>query len=480
MKRILIILLFSLLFFKLSAQSKVEFTYQLLVPDLIAEACLDQDSFLEWIKKTQEEIEKHLKTEKGNKDIIILVSLQNDKNATVQIGAKPGILGEKSKKALLDIIGKYDSPRTKIMEYSFIIYAQINEGADKDMEFSPQVIPPRYKEHELYTKLNTVQKQEHIKKWLQNEIIPILAYHGTKVDKKFAGVLSMGKMLDKVDYENLNVEELTDKNPKYWRALMEMEQGNQIIPFAKACLYIANGEFDKAGRLLSVISYFSEKETLASILQNAIYEKLTLFDKELHSSINEGIELHDEGKYKQAVQHYQKLLTDFPNSAWLQYEYFFSNTEDKLGNRNTKEFDKAWNEAKKVIYSCDPMYHMSIKASSGKEGYLLFRRQEINNLFKSKDTFASDFIKYADIALDLESYAFAAELYWLIFSHFPEKLYDGRNILAHYLYCLDKLGDTETIKNFEGNFKKEFKDIEKKREDIMKKSTIYNSFETQD
>ena len=55
-------------------------------------------------------------------------------------------------------------------------------------------------------------------------------------------------------------------------------------------------------------------------------------------------------------------------------------------------------------------------------------------------------------------------------------LNDERNILAHFLYCLDQLGDKLVIKSFQGNFKSDFRKIEIERKRIMEGSEIYKAF----
>ena len=54
---------------------------------------------------------------------------------------------------------------------------------------------------------------------------------------------------------------------------------------------------------------------------------------------------------------------------------------------------------------------MDIRASNGQEAYLLFRRQEINNLFEKKENLLKDVFEYADIASDLGVHDFAAQLF---------------------------------------------------------------------
>jgi hypothetical protein len=456
----------------LFSQSDVELQIQLLTPDQIAEVTLDIEPVLDWVKKVHDEIENNLINEEGDKEVLILITLHKDKEPSIDIGAKPAI--EKSSiDALLAGISKHEAPRTKISDYSFAIIASLNNGCSEDIDYSPPLTLPKYKEYLKYKELDLQGKKNAFQTWMQDEVLPVILYYETTVDSVFKGVLNVGEILKQGKYNDSEIDDLTYNNPDYWRAIMEMSQGNQLIPFTKVCMHIARGEFDKASRLLFAINLFSDKSTLPAIFHDEISAKLSLITEDLDLAINEGIALHDNGKYKEAVAHYENLLKIFPRSAWLNYELYYSKTAEM----NLDESDVEWNRAKEIIYSCDPMYYMDARARSGKEGYLLFRRREVNTLFQSEDSLKADFIRYADIALDLGNYGFAAQLYWLILNYFSEEDYNNRNILAYYLYCLDKLGDKESIKNFQGDFLEEFENIEKERRKIMEESPVYNAFE---
>jgi tetratricopeptide (TPR) repeat protein len=277
-------------------------------------------------------------------------------------------------------------------------------------------------------------------------------------------------MVSAKSFLNKNTNDYTGKNPDYWRANIEMELGNLLIPFTKVCMYISNGEFDKAERLLFIVNYFSAEGTLPDYLSREISAKLGLLKSEIEAEINQGIKLHDQGLYTEAVALYEDLLTSFPKCAWLNYELYFS----KVGAENNEDKRvEEWYKIKPIVYECDPMYPMDINATNGTQSYLMFSRNEIGSLFQSKETANKDFVRYADIALDLGNYEFAAQLYWLIIGNISKEEYDNRDMLAHFLYCLDKLGDKEMIKNFKGDYKKEFAKIEKERKKIMEKSTYY-------
>ncbi len=250
---------------------------------------------------------------------------------------------------------------------------------------------------------------------INKEVIPILTHYETTVDEQFKGVLEIGEILKQKKYIKEEIENLTEKNSDYWRAIMEMSHGNQLIPFTKVCMHISKGELDIARKLLFIINFFMEDATSPSIYHEEISGKLDLINKELKSKIGVGIAFHDEGKYKKALDIYFNLLEKCPKSALLHYEIYFSKTA-KMDSIELADIE--WMKFWKIIYKYDPMYYKDVFAKSGKQAYLLVRREEINELFKSKENFKKDFVEYADIALELGNYDFAAHIYWLIIKLF--------------------------------------------------------------
>lgn len=458
MKKILFLI--SILFSLVGVgQSNVELQIILLESDLVSKAALNQDEFVNWVQKINTEIENHYKEDTEDKEIMLLISLFKDKDPVIEIGSKPE-LDKSNNKLLLERIATCGTQKSKNVDYALAIGVKVNKGCSKEMDFMPKILFPGEKDYMEFEELSLVEKKISLQNWVNEQVIPLIEYYEINVDEAFQGVYGVGKIIAQKTYLNKDVEALTSQNSTYWRGVLEMEGGNQLIPFTKACMHIVNGEFDKAKSLLFLIGFFSSEGTLPDMYATPINSKLEIIDKELKVQINEGIALHDQGKYKKAVKHYKALLKDFPKSAWLRYELYFSETADLSSD---DELIEEWKKAKEVIYANDPMYYMDVRATNGKEAYLLFKRQEIATLFKSQENLKSDFVKYADIALDLGNYGVAAQVYWLVFSYFEKEIYDNRNILAHFLYCLDKLGDTSLKENFEGDFPAEFEKIDEEK-----------------
>lgn len=454
------------------SQSEVSVQVELLTPDLIGEVVLEQAPFIKWVKSIHDDLEAQCAEMSGDKDVVVILTVHSNKDASIDVHTRP-----KVKNSVLNVLKKkisaHPSPRTKFNEYSLLISCQVNKGQSEG-DFTPALVLPYDKKMAEFEALSLSRKYAEIQYWMRADILPLLAHFETNVDSAFAGVLSVGNLVKEGEFLQQATETITDDNPNYWRATMEMSKGNQLIPFTKACMFLANGEFDKAKRLLYVIRFFNDDSTIPAKLNGEISDKLNLYFTELGEEIEKGIALHDAQKYDDAIKHYKKLHKDFPNSAWLNYEIYFSESAKSTEGMIDKE---NWKKAQETIYACDPMYPINAQATSGKEGYLLFRRQEINGLFSSKEKLRGDFARYADIALDLKNYGFAAQLYWLTLSHLKQEDYDNRDLMAHYLYCLDKLGDKETIQNFKDDYSDKFVEIEKERDELMRNSFMYKAFE---
>ena len=269
-----------------------------------------------------------------------------------------------------------------------------------------------------------------------------------------------------------DVNKLTSANPDYWRAVMEMEAGNQLVPVTKVFMLVSQGRLDEANIYIDMIRYFSNPKAIANDYLEELAWRINTFNDELVQDVNKGIVEHDKGNYDAAMKIYKDILQQYPGSAWTLYELYYSkNMKELAGGKKDDRSD--WDKAKKGIYENNPMYHMDVRASNGKEAYLLFRRQEQGTLFKRQGQTLEDVFKYADIAMDLGVYDFAAQLFWFTSTYGKE---DSQISLHRYLYCLDKLGVKNLKANFKGDFEKIFKDIDKEKEKEMKKNDFYKSF----
>ena len=352
---------------------------------------------------------------------------------------------------------------------------KFNDGCKSLESFAPAIQTAGEKLNSQLSTGSLVQRKEVLRNWALNDVIPILSYYTSSVSEQFMGVRKTGEVLTKRTFLNKETNNVTDKNPLYWRGVMEMSKGNLIIPVSKIFMHVANDEFDLARRYIGGLFRFADKESLASAYLLELNNNLNLFYRLHDSLVRQGIALHDAGKFDKAIEVYNGILADYPNSAWARYELYFStDAKNSAVSKEAKKSTALWNESKASVYTADPLYPMGGGASNAKEGYVLFRHLKVSELFKDNKNVKSDMIAYAGIALDLEYYAFAAHLYWYLLSLFPEEKYNGHGFLVYFLYSLQKQGLTEVQSFFKTDYKNEFTVIDNERTEAMKNDPATN------
>ena len=94
----------------------------------------------------------------------------------------------------------------------------------------------------------------------------------------------------------------------------------------------------------------------------------------------------------------------------------------------------------------------------------MLRRLALRELWKERSVESLDYLRWADIALDLGEYGLAAHLYYLIGTGLSAKAYGDRNVLAHFLFSVEQLGVKAIKELFKGDHVRDFSDIQKQSE----------------
>lgn len=446
--------------------------------EIIANDNFEKDEFLNWAKAVQQAVGTIMKSDKSNSILKIIANWELKGKCSYEISVCPENTGlaEKVNVALKNI----ESPVTKITSFQLLFTFKFNDGCKITEKFSPDILTAGEKMMLILSKQSLRQRKETLRNWALQEVIPVLTHYTSSVNSQFAGVIKTGEILEKKSFLNNQTNAVTDKNPLYWRGVMEMSKGNLIIPVSKIFMHIANEEFDLARRYIGMVYRFADKESLASHYLLDLNNYMDIFYRCHDSLVKKGIALHDARKYEKAIEQYNTVLAEYPNSAWALYELYFSTKAKSEGLiKNADKITALWNEHKAGVYAADPLYPMGGGANNAKDGYVLFRHMRIKELFADNKKLKEDMIEYGEIALDLECYAFAAQLFWNLLSVFPEEKHKGHSFLVYCLYSLQKLGVTEVQAFFKENYKSEFSAIDAERLEVMKNDPMYKSFKEQ-
>lgn len=454
-----------------SQEDKPKISLNILANDKISEVNINEDKYIASIGKIIKHFEIEYKTLPKEEKIGVLIISHKTGDPTIKVYSDPKIDAIKEQKIVTDIKA-YKLENTKLVD--FPVFISVNTKSEKEITDFKDYIDPIKQKLEEYKKANLETKIQLNKDYAINEVLPVLSAYQVIVDDKFAGVKNFGKLIEKTDFtKTQNIAELTDKNSDYWRACMEMSNGNLLIPITKTFMLVSQGEFDYAYKYIEILKLFADKESISTDYLKEIEFRLELFNNEINDEIAKGITEHDKKNYDKAIEIYQNIKKVYPNSSWNLYELYFSQNTKDLNDKKIESNDRSqWDKAKIEIYQHNPLYNMDVRASNPKEGYLLFRRQEIQSLFKNKNEILNDIYKYADIALDLGVYDFAAQVFWLTAPYMKN---DSEKAINIYLYSLEKLGVKNLKENFKGNFTSIFKKIEKEKEKEMQENIVYKN-----
>lgn len=329
-----------------------------------------------------------------------------------------------------------------------------------------------------YNRASLAEKFILNKKWAAEEVLPALSVQETALDERYVYVRQFGQLVAATNFSAVqDVDKLTSANPEYWKAVTELEPRNQLVPATKLFMIVSQGYFDYASSYCEMLISFSGAEDKVTRYLEEFDVRMEIFNAQLNAAIDKGIALHDKGDYIKALKVYNEVLQGYPNSARALYENYYS--KNMLAEKNGVKDPtgrKNWDQAKPAIFKSSPLYHVDILSRTGNEGYKQYRRQQIEGLFKFQTLWLKDMYTYADIALDLGLYDFAAQVFWVSFNEEKADELKERS-LYRFLYALEKLGIPQLKEDFDGDFVSIFKAIDAERQKAMEENVAYKYFE---
>lgn len=456
------------------AQTDVKLEVECFTDNMVTVATLDTNYLYPWNERVLSSVKAFLSLEKGNHDVLILVTMPKGKPAFVEVSSRPQLNKETTDHLIRRMEALSRPPRSQLTEYAYLITATVGKGCeDPQLKFLPKVALPEEKARAKFEAANLSEKITLFQTWVVEDVIPVLAYYEDSLRSDLKGINAIGTMLSTKAFNEKSSNELTTENAEYWRATMEIGSGNGLVILSKISIHIAKGEFDLAKRYLNVAQAFPEQNSMALNFYKQFDFRMEWLYDDVREQIRIGKKFQIEGDFESAALHFEAQLNNFPKSADFNFEKYYSRSL-LISEHDPEYIINLWKDCKAAVYSCDPLYNMNVPARNSKDLYLMSKRHEINLLFDNQVSISENILEYADIALDLEVYGFAAHMYWLIIGNKPDEFPD-RDILSHYLYCLENLGDTENIRTFEEEYtRQKFKKIERERKQAMEDSPVYN------
>ena len=449
----------------------------LLEPDFyVGENFPDLKTFSDPTKPILEIAGAALAAEKNPPKLLVQVTLRKIGEPTIELAGDPALRPEFAK-ALHAKLAALPLPHPPLCDIHFRIQslAKGEEPFAAASTFRPRTPLPANVANDYFVAASLPAQLTLLRDWARDEALPLLAHQAAGVDPKFAGVIATGRKVQQLDLSQpLDVEQLTYRDPDFWRGTIEMAPGNQLVGAMPLLLFVANGEIAKAGHLYSVLRPNTLDGSSAGLLLARLGSMLGPFTRQHNDRIQKGIKLHDKGRYHEAIEVYRDILADYPGSAWARYELFFSTLHrDKLMPPSAQaQLDQRWEAAAAEIYKLDPLYDVQMTASRGKNLGSMIDRLTLRSMEEKPPADPIQaFATKAEIALHLGRYGEAAQTYWLLLfckgdlhvqlvTDKQPRTLTTEQLIARFLYCLEQLGAPEWKSQFKGDFAVAFKNLD--------------------
>jgi hypothetical protein len=184
---------------------------------------IDNEPMAAWVKPIFAVLDVRFAAATKPQTIVVEVTLHPDRPAEVIVAARPA-LSESDRKAVFTWADPATSPHTRVVDGTFRIVAKINGGTPDD---SGPLNPPLPKlgdrKFAEFRPADTARKLAMLKTWARVEALPLLAEFARWRDKPNDGATrSLGNALAALKRDRpVDVAALTERNPNFWRALIE-------------------------------------------------------------------------------------------------------------------------------------------------------------------------------------------------------------------------------------------------------------------
>lgn len=282
-----------------------------------------------------------------------------------------------------------------------------------------------------YKELETLKQSSH-------QALKNYAQRLAAEDAKFEGVVKFGQALRAIKVETkIDVPKLTYQSRQYWRAVLEMTPKDSSVLFAHAQLHAARGEIAYADAYFLLGSLTVGKSHLAELNR---YKRLrNELNKRIAQQIDEGIMYHDRGEYKKALEVYDRVIAQHPNSALAYYEKGLSYMMMGKDEPNLKQ------TAMQMYAECRRCAPFHWKAYQGSDRKVIQKLQvylkQVHPFVSGKQRTKEGLETFAEGCEAMELYSFAAHAQWKL------ALFNSDNAQEHikkFVDLIEKCGCKDT------------------------------------
>ena len=175
-----ILLFFSLVLLGQSilAQRSVQLQEESFTDPKVLVATLDTNYLYPWKKRVSATIKAFLSLEKGQHDVMLLITMPKGKPAQIEISSRPMLQKDRTDHLKRRISALSRPPRSKLTEYAFLIEAKVGQGCqDPQLKFLPKIALPEEKVSAQFDAANLSAKIQLFQNWVNQDVIPVLAYY---------------------------------------------------------------------------------------------------------------------------------------------------------------------------------------------------------------------------------------------------------------------------------------------------------------
>ena len=354
--------------------------------------------------------------------------------------------------------------------FSSEIIVTINGGTtDRGLDYSPQLKAPLTLQQSKYEYADFAQTTDLLTKWLHKEALPLLIeIHNGHLLQENIELSAAEKTAFSTVHGGLAAIEksFTNSDGLYWTVLRKMNSNDRTLLLFKTMLDAHEGRIDYAQKSLQMIYQFENNNSLLRYVMDELSWRINFYKQKENSLLQAVSKTYNEETLSSDLQVLKAILKINHLSSPALIRLF--SIEQAAGQASP--FPKlSYNDFK----HSDPLRQDTLLANDAIQAYNNYLRGSTIDLFIAPESFDSDFEKYAEIALKLEAYEFAADLYWMLKNQpvkTNEKVFE--EYAFRFEYALTKLSPNTTI---DKKLKKKIKRLDKKFRKEMKKSPYYKN-----